>query len=155
MPDRFLVARRYFACQLDMGPPLPPSRSRTRFCRSRPYPVIANWILRNRTNDLNAIIALTGCQYRGIGVALVDQVLGREQVAAIERPMRYFDHIVVRRRRRSGFNVGNQTRKIVVAALCKVHFVANPRFPALGAEPRFMVLGGGKQSRWRGHLAKS
>jgi hypothetical protein len=51
--------------------------------------------LRNRTRDLNAIIALTGYQYRGIGVALVDQVLGRKQVASIERPMRSFDHIVV------------------------------------------------------------
>jgi hypothetical protein len=54
--------------------------------------------------------------------------------------MHYFDPIVVRRRRRTGSNVGNQTRKIVVAALCKMHFVANPRFPALGAEPRFMVI---------------
>jgi hypothetical protein len=97
--------------------------------------------LRNRTNDLNAIIALTGYQYRGISVALVDQVLRRKQVAAIERPMHSFDPIVVRRRCRSGFNVGNQTRKIVVAALCKMHFAANPRFPALGAEPRFMVIG--------------
>ena len=51
------------------------------------------------------MIALTGCQYRGIGVALADRLPGREQVAAIERPMHSFDPIVVRRRRRSRFSI--------------------------------------------------
>ena len=99
-------------------------------------PRLPAWILCNGTNDFNAMLTLTDYQHLGIGVALVYQVLGWKKVAFLKRLMNYLNHVVIRRRRRSGFNIGDQTRSIGVAALRKMHFVADPRFPTLSAVSR-------------------
>src|ERR1019366_1782677 len=89
-------------------------------------PGLPAWILCNRANDLYAILVFTGYQHLGVGVSLVNHVIGRKQVAAFQRLMHYLDHVVIWRRCRSGFNIGDQMRSVSVAALRKMHLVANP-----------------------------
>src|SRR4051794_25996356 len=59
-----------------------------------PAGVLGHW-----ADDRHTVLALAGDEDLGIGVALVDQVLSRQQVAPLLRLMDFFDHSIVRRRR--------------------------------------------------------
>ena len=96
------------------------------FVKARALPRLPARILRDGADDRDTVLGLAANQHLGIGVSLVDQVLGGQQTAAAERAMNHFDHVVVRRRRRRSFDVGDQTRSRVVAALRKVNLVADP-----------------------------
>src|ERR1700730_3103421 len=66
--------------------------------------------------------------------------------------MHYLNHVVIRRRGRSGLNVGDQAWSILVATLCKVHLVSHPGVSALGAVSGFWIVGRGDQFCGRWHL---
>ena len=84
-------------------------------------------VLRDGPDDRNPVLGLAADQHLGVGVALVDQVLGGKQAAAAERAVHHFDHVVVRRRGRRGFNVGDQAWSLLIAAFREVDLVAGPR----------------------------
>jgi hypothetical protein len=69
-----------------------------------------------------------------------------------KRAMHYLNHVVIRRRGRSGLNVGDQAWSILIATLCKVHLASHPGVSALGAVSGFWIIGRGDQFCGRWHL---
>jgi transposase len=98
-------------------------------------------VLGHRADDGHAVLAQTGDEDVGIGVALVDQVLTRQQVAPLLRLMHHLDHIIVRCRGRRGRDIDNQVRPIRIAHLGEVHLVPHPFHLTLGAVACFRVVG--------------
>src|SRR5512135_569035 len=70
-----------------------------------------------RTDDGHAVIALAFHENARIRVALVDQVLTRQQIALRQRLMDHLDHVVVRCRRGGGLDVDDQVRQLLFTRL--------------------------------------
>src|SRR5512135_1664581 len=93
-----------------------------------------------RTNDGHAVIALAFHENARIRVALVDQVLTRQQITLRQRFMDHLDHVVVRCRRGGGLDVDDQVRQLLFTGLGQVLFVTHPIHIALGAVARLRVV---------------
>src|SRR5512135_367913 len=96
-------------------------------------------VLGYRADDGHAVLALAVDQDLGVGVALVDQVLTREQIALLLRLMHLVDHVVVWCRRRRRLDVDDQMRPVLIAGRGEVHLVTHPFHLTLGAVPRLRV----------------
>src|SRR5512135_2075746 len=80
------------------------SQSTTKLPLSKPAPARACQLGSSATGPTegHAVLPLARNEHVGVGVALVDQVLTRQQVALLQRLMHIFDHVVVRGRGRRG-----------------------------------------------------
>src|SRR5512135_605485 len=117
------------------------SQSTSKLPLSKPAPARACQLGSSATGPTygHAVRARAVDQDLGVGVALVDQVLTREQIALLLRLMHLVDHVVVWCRRRRRLDVDDQMRPVLIAGRGEVHLVTHPFHLTLGAVPRLRV----------------
>src|SRR5258706_16104626 len=108
----------------------------------------------HRADDREPPLPLAADQPVGLGVAGIDEVFGRQQLALEQRLLNRLGHGDIGQGRWRGLDIGDEMRTVRVTGLGQMHFIPTPDRRPFGGKACLGVVGGFQPVSWQWQLGR-